>query len=73
MRRWQDDPRFRCPHCQRLIYLTGLEPDERPMTRCVPPEASCEIIAICIGCQRVYTLEEWRQRHVSYHPTDMDT
>lgn len=69
MKRWQDDPRFRCPYCHQLVYLTWMEPNEPRMARSDPPEASCEVAAICIGCQRVYTEEEWRQCHVTHHPS----
>lgn len=66
MRRWQDDPRFRCPHCQRLIYLTALEPNEHPMTK-------CEVVAICIPCQHVFLAKEWRKHHAVLDPSvDVD-
>lgn len=61
MRPWRDDPRFKCPYCGTVIYLTELDPSERPMTR-------CEVIAICVRCQRVYFLEEWRARQHLRHP-----
>lgn len=55
MKSWREDRRFQCPHCRHVIYLTELEPNEHPMTR-------CGVVAICIPCRRIFLAEEWRIR-----------
>lgn len=61
MTSWRDDHRFRCPTCNRLIYLTMAGPDE-------PPGPTCTVMAICIDCQHIFTSDEWRARHVMHDP-----
>jgi hypothetical protein len=56
MKAWRDDPRFQCPHCQRVIFLSELEPNKHPMT-------ACGVVAICIPCRRLYFAEEWRKHY----------
>jgi hypothetical protein len=61
MKPWRDDPRFKCPTCARTVYLSLLDPAGERATR-------NDVVAICIPCQRVFFVEEWRKLHPLHKP-----
>lgn len=46
------DARFTCPNCSRVIELHPVKGN--------PPISEVPLAAVCQGCKRVYTAEQWR-------------
>jgi RNase P subunit RPR2 len=61
MRITREAKRFQCPRCKKPIELIEVDPKARRVS-------SCDLVAICRKCDRVFTAEDWHRRHGPFDP-----